>query len=149
MNNQIRHEGIISSISPGHVVVSIVQRSACLSCKLSKQCMTSEMKVKEVDVYTSESSKYAVGDTVIVQVSQTIGMKAVLIGFVVPVIAVLLGVIIALNLTSESGVFPMPEPNNQVVAAFAGLLMLIPYYICLYFMRSHLSRKIVFTIVDN
>lgn len=146
MSNQILHEGKIISIDGAHLRVSIVQQSACASCKIAGACMASESKVKEVDVWTADTAPYAVGQTVTVAVSSSVGAWAVVVGFVVPAVIVVLGVVAALLVTAPGSLLPVAPPYDQAVAALAGLALLIPYYIALYMARDKIRRRVTFTI---
>lgn len=147
MDNRIRHEGTVISISGNHVRVHILQASACASCKAASQCTASESKVKIIDVWTDTSADFNVGDNVMVEIANRIGMMSVLVGFIAPICAVLFGVILTLILTGEGCIFHIDEPYNQAVAAIAGLLMLLPYYIVLYILRNKIRKKISFNIL--
>lgn len=147
MDNRIRHEGTVISISGNHVRVHILQTSACASCKAASQCTASESKVKIIDVWTDNSADFNVGDNVMVEIANRIGMMSVLVGFIAPICAVLFGVILTLVLTGEGCIFHIDEPYNQAVAAIAGLLMLLPYYIVLYLLRNKIRKKITFNIL--
>lgn len=147
MDNRIRHEGTVISISGKHVRVHILQASACASCKAASQCTASESKVKIIDVWTDNSADFNIGDNVMVEIANRIGMMSVLVGFIAPICAVLFGVILTLILTGEGCIFHIDEPYNQAVAAIAGLLMLLPYYIVLYILRNKIRKKITFNIL--
>lgn len=146
MGNRIRHEGTVISIAGNHVRVHILQASACASCKAASQCTASESKVKIIDVWTDNSAEFNVGDNVVVEIANRIGMMSVLVGFVAPICAVLFGVILALILTGEGCIFHIDEPYNQAVAAVVGLLMLLPYYIVLYIFRDRIREKVTFSV---
>lgn len=146
MNTHIRHEGIIDSIDGEHVQVRIVQMSACASCHAASKCVTSESKVKIVDLWLKDSLRYKIGQKVVVLASDKVGMTAVMIGFVIPVIIVVLTIVLALYLTSSDGVYYVAEPMNQAVAAFAGLLALVPYYFGVFLSRKSLQTKLTFTL---
>ena len=106
-----------------------------------------ESKVKIIDVWTDNSADFNVGDNVMVEIANRIGMMSVLVGFIAPICAVLFGVILTLILTGEGCIFHIDEPYNQAVAAIAGLLMLLPYYIVLYILRNKIRKKITFNIL--
>lgn len=149
MSNQILHEGTIVSIDGAHLRVNIVQLSACASCKIAGSCLTSESKVKIVDVWTQSAGEYAIGQEVTVAVSSRVGATAVVVGFVVPLLIVVAGVVATLALTSKSGPWPLTPPYDEAVAAIAGLALLTPYYIWLYSQRESIRRRVAFSIVDK
>lgn len=136
MANTISHAGVIDSIKNGIVHVRIIQHSACSSCKLSSYCTSAESKEKMIDVYTNEATRFSVGENVNVIAASSVGIKAVVYGFVVPLVVMMLSIIIALLL------FGLSEP----LAAFIGLASLVPYYTLLYMLRSRLQKVLVFQI---
>ena len=70
--------------------------------------------------------------------AQAVGAKAVVLGFVVPLIVLLAVVIGALQM----GV-------GEAQAALVGIVALIPYYIVLYLCRSKLDRMFTFYIENE
>lgn len=146
MDNRIRHDGLIESIDGEHITVRIVQMSACASCHVADKCHTSESKVKMIDVWTKNYSRYQVGQKVVVLAESKVGMLAVLIGFVVPVLLVLLAVVLGLFLTSADGLWHVEEPYNQAYAALGGLVILIPYYYVVYLNRDALQTRLAFSL---
>lgn len=146
MDNQISHEGIIEKVDGEHIVVRIVQMAACTSCQLADKCQTSESKVKFVDVWTKKACDYNIGQKVVVLATNKVGMIAVLVGFVLPIVFVMVSILLALYLTSSVGPFPVVEPYNQAIAAIVGLVVLVPYYVVVYLSRKRLQSKLTFTI---
>lgn len=137
MANTISHAGVIDSIDNGVVHVRIIQHSACSSCKLSSHCTSAESKEKMIDVYTSEaSSRFSAGESVNVIAAASVGAKAVIYAFVVPLAIMLAAIIIPVQ------VFGLSEP----LAALTGLASLVPYYTLLYIMRNRLKKVLVFEI---
>lgn len=136
MKGKIRHFGVIRAIEPNRIRVLIAQTSACESCRASRHCSASESKEKIIDVYNdAEQSKYKVGDGVMLVESHATGMKAVLLGFGIPFVLVILILFLCALLT-----------NNEPVAALASLASLIPYYAILYLFRNKLRNTLNFSI---
>ena len=135
MQTKISHSGIIESIAEGCVKVRILQTSACAACKVAGHCNASESKEKIVDVFCSDVSSYQVGESVVVCASRDVANRALLLGFGVPFL-VLVGVLI----------LTLYIMGNEGVAAMAGLMALVPYYIVLYAFRSHIQRRLAFYI---
>ena len=139
MNNSIRHSGVVESAVDGCVRVRIVQTSACASCKIASHCNAFEQKEKVIDVFDSQASEvYKRGDNVVVMISQRVGMNAVLVGFVLPFLVLVLALFITLNITGK-----------ESLAALISLCALLPYYLCVYFCRRRLRKKLSFTIENN
>lgn len=133
----ISHEGIVDSVSKDCVHVRIVQSSACASCKVATYCTSAESKEKLIDVYTSKTSNYQVGDKVEVRARLSVGFRAVLFGFVIPVI-----IIFSVPFIAIYG-FHLTEDK----AALLGIASLIPYYILLYMLKGVFKKIMVFHIV--
>ena len=57
MENKIKHVGVVESVVGECVKVRVVQSSACASCKVAKQCNTSESKEKIIDIYTKDNCR--------------------------------------------------------------------------------------------
>ena len=135
MHTKISHSGIIESIAEGCVKVRILQTSACAACKVAGHCNASESKEKIVDVFCSDVSSYQVGESVVVCASRDVANRALLLGFGVPFLVLVGVLILTLYIT-----------GNEGVAAMAGLMALVPYYIVLYAFRSHIQRRLAFYI---
>ena len=126
----------MESAVDGCVRVRIVQTSACASCKIASHCNATEQKEKVIDVFDSQASEvYKRGDNVVIMISQRVGMNAVLVGFVLPFLVLVLALFITLNITGKE--------------ALISLCALLPYYLCVYFCRGRLRKKLSFTIENN
>jgi sigma-E factor negative regulatory protein RseC len=112
---QIKHLGIVENINGSHLKVKIVQTSACASCSAKAHCHVSESKEKTIDVYNRENIPCKIGEQVWIVGTTSMGMKAVLLAFIIPFLIILAALITALHLT-----------ENEVAAA---LIALLSYYI--------------------
>ncbi|MBQ9355695.1 MAG: SoxR reducing system RseC family protein [Prevotella sp.] len=138
MENQIRHEGIIEKISGSHVQVRIVQTPACAGCRVASRCHTAESKEKLIDVTgVVDSSRWRVGQSVVVATRSGMAGKALLLGFGLPLLLMI--AVFAASLVSGS---------SEGFAALMMLLSLIPYYLVLWLFRDSISQAISFTIED-
>lgn len=139
MANTISHVGIIASIESGLVHVRITQHSACSSCKLSSHCTSAESKEKMIDVYTNNTTQFSVGEKVNVIAAASVGAKAVIIGFVIPLAIMMQSIVIPILLFGLS----------EALAALIGLASLVPYYSILYILRNRMQKVLVFQIEKN
>ena len=135
MENSIRHEGIVESIDNGHVSVRITQHSACSACKIASHCTASESKEKMIDIYQCKREDINVGDIVVVSTSRRSSSKALLLGFGLPLIIMLLVIGIMLATGVEEG-----------IAAIMTIASLIPYYMLIWILRNRISNDISFQI---
>lgn len=136
MSDIIQHQGTVESIDGNHIRVRIVQTSACASCVAHKYCNSSESKEKMIDVYTKEADRYAVGQSVNVYGTTSMGMRAVLWAFGVPFIVLVAVLYASIMLTG----------GNEPLSALWALGSLMVYYLILYMCRDKMTKKFVFTI---
>ena len=115
----------------------IVQTSACVACKVASHCNAAESKVKIVDIFGCDATKYATGQEVTVWASKDVANKALLLGFGVPFLLLVCVLMIALRLTANEG-----------IAALIALGSLVPYYFALWLLRDRIQRGISFHIEE-
>jgi len=112
--------------------VLIEQTSACASCNVRMACATSEMQKKIITA--TADGELSVGDSVVVYGEQSIGAKAVLMAFVIPLILMIAALFgFSLIISSEG------------LAALCALSVLIPYYLFLAGKRESIARQLRFS----
>ncbi len=131
---QIEHTGIVQHIEGNKAQILIVQQSACSACHAKSACTMSDQQEKVVEVLVNDLS-IREGDEVIVYGSSSIGLQAVLIAFVLPLLLVFLLLFIL--------TFFM---KNEAVAGLIALSVLIPYYLILSLFNKKLKSKFEFHI---
>lgn len=134
-SNTISHSGIVKAVGPGRTVVEIISTSACASCHAKGLCTASEAASKEIEVVTGPGESYTVGEEVDVLLAESLGLKAVLISYVVPLF-ILLILVVSLSYARV----------HEVLAGLAGLGAAAVYYLALYFNRDSISREYSFRI---
>lgn len=149
MNEQIKHDGVIISIEGEHIQVRIAQTAACLHCKIASHCNSADSKEKVIDVWTRKSGKYRVGQDVCVVMGGKMGLTAVLIAFVIPVVLAVAAILSILNMTEPDGFCPVAEPYNQGYAAIGGMAVFGIYYIALYYCKNLIQLKFRFSIEEK
>ena len=80
MADIIKHRGRVESVNGSHIVVRIIQTSACSACSIKGHCNASESKEKLIDVYEANAS-YQVGEEVVLCGTTSMGMQAVFLAF--------------------------------------------------------------------
>lgn len=134
MNKTIDHIGTIEKIKGKTIFVRIEQESACAGCHARGMCSASERKIKIIEV-TDNSNAYHVNERVKVCAELSLGLQAVLLAFVFPLVIVVLAII-------SGNWLHWKESTSGLV----GLLLLIPYYVILYCFREHINKKFIFTL---
>ncbi len=139
MAEVIEHDGMVMANEDGHLVVKILQQSACAACKAKGFCASNESKEKLVDVWLTNAHGIAdnikIGDKVTVCATVSMGWKAITFAFIIPLVILIAAVCIALLTTGD-------EPLSAIV----GLGALCPYYFVLYLLRGKVQKQISFWI---
>ena len=135
MTDKIKHLGVVEKVDGSHVTVRIVQTSACSSCSAKGLCNASESKEKLIDVYHNQVS-CQIGEQVVVCGTTSMGMRAVLLAFGLPVLILLLALFVTMRITDGDALFP----------ALVGLGTMVPYYLIIYVCKDKLNRTFSFTI---
>ena len=131
----IIHPGIIESIQGDKVSVRILAQSACSSCHAKGACVVAEVEEKIIEADPGHSGNWKPGDQVMVKMEETMGRKAVFMGYVLPLVVLVVSIIIFLSLLKDEG-----------LAAVLSLLMLGPYYLTLFLFRKRLQKEFRFRI---
>ena len=131
MDNKTRTDGIVEAVNPATIRVRILDKQECKDCKAAAACHSSngKGKVVEVPVEAILSSSYKVGDRVVVGTTTSVGLRAVALGFGLPLALLLLSVGIV-----------WATLHDDAAAALAGLIVLVPYYLILYVLRGKLLK---------
>jgi sigma-E factor negative regulatory protein RseC len=135
--SDITHPGIVDSTENGTIHVKILSQSACSTCHAKGMCSIAEMEEKIVDIPDIYDGKYNSGDNVTITMKKSLGAKAVLLGYILPFLIVLIALIAILTVT-----------GNEGVAALISIGLLVPYYLLLYYFKDKLSREFTFHIED-
>jgi sigma-E factor negative regulatory protein RseC len=131
----IIHPGIIESISGDRIYVRILSQSACNTCHAKGACTIADVEEKIIEAELDSSANRKPGEQVMVKMEESLGHKAVIIGYVLPLIVLVGSIIIFLSVL-----------KNEGLAALFSLLMLIPYYFVLYLFRHRLRKEFRFRI---
>lgn len=131
---KIEHKGIISGIEEDSVFVRILQQEACSECHAKSACGIADAKEKIIEI-PDNSGKYKIGETVVITGDSSIGLKAVLYAFVIPLILVI--TVLALTLHFS---------DSEMLSALFAVIFPAVYYSVLYFFRENMKNKFVFSL---
>ena len=118
MSESINHTGFVEKIDGDTVFVRITQQSACSGCHAP-----------------ARSGRFRVNEEVIICGQNSMGLQAVLLAFVIPLVIVVGAIVIGTNLQWD-----------ETTSGLTGLSLLLPYYCILYLMRDKLKRRFIFTL---
>ena len=135
----VEQKGIVIKKQENKVVVKIEQKSTCSSCHARGACTSLDKKDKEIEITTKDVENYNIGDEVIITISTKLGMKAVFIAFVLPLILIVIALFLSIKIFSLS----------QSLSALISLLVLSAYYFFLYKQNLFLSKQFNFTIKEK
>lgn len=131
---QISHEGIVEERTGSRVRVKITSYAACSGCHARGACSISEESDKILSLPIRNNS-LETGDRVMVILSQSLGFRALFLGYILPFLLVLT---VLLGLTGLS--------DNELLSGLASLSVLPPYYIIIWLFRDRIDRKFEFTL---
>ncbi len=136
MSGKIKHQGVVSSVENHCVNVRIVQSSACGECQVAAHCHAAESKEKMIRVEVGNPSLYHVGDKVTVATATSMGLRASLYAYLLPLLLMVATLVIVERATGK-----------EALAALSAIGVLIPYYIGLYLMRDRMGKQLRFEIL--
>ncbi len=135
--NEVSHRGRIISVTPELTTVEIISTSACAECHAKGMCGVADSKVKEISVPTDPYSEHRPGDEVDVVLKKSMGLKAVWISYVIPLLILM---ILILSLSSVT--------VHEVYVGLGAIAGVAVYYLMIYIFRDRLAKDFVFYIKD-
>lgn len=135
---RIEHEGRVVSIGEEFIGVEMENKSACAQCHAKSVCAASEESIRVIEVpltIGTMTRHYEIGEKVLVIMSSSLGAKAVVLAYAVPLVVLLLTMLCA-------DAFGLTE----LYVGLCGIASLVLYYTVLWFFRSRLKRVFMFSI---
>ena len=129
-DTRVSHEGTVINVSDGKVAVKIEVKSACSACHARSMCSVSELSEKVIEALPAES--VSVGDSVVVEMEEKFGLKAVFYVFFIPFVLMASTLFVSANFVSEA------------FAALFSLLVLAPYALLLMLLKPYFAKQFVF-----
>ena len=139
MRNEIKHTAKVIEMTPEFTTVEILVSSACSECHAKGLCGMSEVQEKVVSLPTDPYATYNVGDQVQLCTRMSMGMKAVWISYVIPLMVLMILIL------SLSNVFAAYE-QSEVIAGLGALVGVAVYYFVIWLLRGRLNNEFVFYI---
>jgi len=137
MSKDIKHPGTVLYVEPDLVKVKIIAISACAKCHAKGACTASDMEDKIIDIHTKDYKEYSPGQEVTVVMQKELGAQAVFIGYVFPLVFLVIVLLFA-GLLVES----------EAMVGLIALFSLVPYYIIVYLFRKKIEKRFVFKILN-
>ena len=134
-NNIVTHPGIIKKIEGNRIEIAIMVTSGCASCEIKGACTVSDVEEKSVMVTVDNTQSFNINQEIIIEMKQSLGTWAVLLGYVFPFLVIFVGLLIFTNLDMDEG-----------MAGILSLLLLLPYYFTIYSLRKYLGTRFNYNI---
>jgi len=135
MGKQIDHIGKVVAVGEGEISVSVERGEACSHCQNKKVCgmMTSTnqtMKIKDKNY-----QHYYVGEMVTISTNTSLGMRAVLLAYILPLLVLFLSLVVGFSFFS-----------SELLQIVVALIPTVLYYIILYWFRHRIEQKFTFSV---
>ena len=131
---RISHKGVIEDMDGKGIRVKISGILACSDCLARDSCSVSEEKEKRLTLPLNGFT-YKTGEKVNVILSQSLGFRALFLGYVLPFLLVLTILLIMSGIS-----------DNELANGLASLGILLPYYAVLWLFRGRTDRQFLFTL---
>ena len=135
MGEVVNHPGKVISVSQEEVLIKVERGGACSGCSNKKACQFGESEDHIVAVKTNDASSYCEGEDVSVSLKGSLGLKAVLYAYMLPLL-LLMTAFIVLRLFIDS----------ELLQILFALIPIVIYYFALYKLRNKLDKKFNFHI---
>jgi len=112
--------------------LTVISESACSECHARGACTLADSREIEIDI-DKNGINYLPGQEVTVVLRESLGLKALLYGYMIPFLLVLVILTTVYTIT-----------GNEILAGLMSLGILIPYYTILYFLRHYFKKVFKF-----
>lgn len=131
---KISHDGVVDSTDGNEVVVRITSYAACSDCHARGACNVTDTKEKFMRI-NAGTVQVNPGENVRIILSQSLGFRALFLGYILPFLVVLTALLVA----TAAGL-------AELGAGLISLAVLVPYYVGLKLFRGRLEKQFSFFI---
>ncbi len=125
----LEHPGIVSKIEERTIYIDIQVASACSACHAKGYCSAFGKSEKIIEIPSEQYPNILAGDRVNVIIRETLGMQAMLLGYVFPVIVLLFALFITYATKKHEG-----------LAAIVSLCAVAVYYLVLFLLKDNIRK---------
>ena len=130
----VDHIGSVQEVTANNITVKILSQSACAACHAKGACGLSDTAEKTV-VVRKPNHSYMVGQNVKVILRQSLGFKALALGYLFPFLLMVL-LLVVLTVVGVS----------ELKAGLLSIAVLVPYYFGLHLFNNKISKQFIFDI---
>ena len=133
--NTVDHIGVVQEITPAYIDVEILNKSMCAACHAKSMCTMSDVSAKIIRVNNPLDQIYQVGEEVKVVMKKSMGLRAVWISYVSPLIILMILLLY------------LPCLNfSELCAGLIAVGGMALYYLVIWLLRDKIAREFTFTI---
>ncbi len=129
----IEHIGTVANIDDDTIYVNIEVGSACSGCHAQGFCSSLGSSNKTIEVSFKQFPNTLVGDKVIVSISESLGMKALMIGYIIPACILIASLVFAFIFIKHEG-----------IAALTALASVALYYLIIWYKKDLFKKQFNF-----
>lgn len=130
MEEKVCKEGIVRKVEGSRIWVEIVVSSACGGCVAKNMCNISEKKNEIVEAENTMGEEFALGETVQIQMQESKAHQAVVLGYLLPFIVLIVGLFVCYALT-----------HIEWLSALVAFGLTAIYYLVLKMFDKRLARQ--------
>ena len=134
-NDLLKHKGYVQKIEKDRYFISISAQSACSSCHSKGSCSVGGTQEKTIEVPRQAGQDFREGDAVEVLMKKSMGPIAVVWGYILPFLLLILTLILFISLL-----------NNEGLAGILAIGMLGLYYLILWVFKDKFQNAFQFSI---
>lgn len=126
-------EGVVRQIENHTVTVEITIQSACAGCHVKGLCANSEMKQELIKAKTRYPERLSVGDSVRITMKQSMGGKAIAIGYLFPLVVMIFTLFLSYSIS-----------KNELLSVILALILTLIYYFIIWIFSKKIGKQFVF-----
>lgn len=135
MEKKINHVGKVVAIGEGEISVLVERGDACSHCESKKSCAMMATTNQTVTIKDRNFQNYSVGEDVTVSINTSLGMKAVLLAYIIPLLVLMLSLAVGFSCFS-----------SELLQVVVALIPTVCYYIILYRFRHRIEQRFRLTV---
>jgi positive regulator of sigma E activity len=132
----IQHDGIVKKVDTNTITVTLPTSCACSGCHAEALCNLSRKQDKSIEI--NGNYNVSPGDQVTVLMKQSMGYRAVVLGYLIPLFLVVSGLSVMISLGIQ-----------ELIAGLGSLAILVLYFMVLHIFREQISRSFTFSIREE
>lgn len=134
-NKEVNHDGVVMKIDGPSVTVKMTVNSACHACHAKALCGVSESQDKTIVAQNINNLSFEVGETVRVELRQSLAAKAVVVCYLLPFVVLI---------ASFCSMYAFCK--NELVNVLVSLCCTALYFFFVWLFRSKIEKNVTFTV---